>query len=383
MNSSFESTNFKTNFLMIENDTKSVNTNTSFLTSAQSSSNKLQFLKNNLIDMRRRGSFLTSNNDLLKDTSSLGLTMVKKDENFKLYNKIINLKDDKYQESWIEINSTSISKIILIKIIDQCFFEGHLFLKNKSNSEYIVARFINNKSYYSITPSFFFIKPGSEIIINLKRFYKLAPEELSSDVKDNILMIISKTKNIVEDLNDAKLYMRKDDIFSPEYQLFSFTLCLDNGHNPIYFDKLIEQRKDYIDLFYEQTNINEVKNPNVIREHIENLKLNIKDYKLKISKKEKELEEIAGKNEQNNVLSRQNTKSESKKVVFNEEIFYEVKEKNGKIKTKDNEEMNSKSIYYKIRDMIHDEEGMTIPMLLLGFSIFLFVGKFIKYIIFS
>ena len=46
MNASFESTNIRTN-LMMENDTNTINTNTSFLTVGQFSSNKL-FFKNNL-----------------------------------------------------------------------------------------------------------------------------------------------------------------------------------------------------------------------------------------------------------------------------------------------------------------------------------------------
>ena len=382
MNASFESTNIRTNLIM-ENDTNTINTNTSFLTVGQFSSNKL-FFKNNLLDLKRRGSsFITNNEILLKDTSSLGLSMVKKDENIKLYNKIINLNNEKYNDSWIQIESTSISNIILIKIVDQCYFEGHLILKNKSYSECVVAKFLNHKNYYSITPSFFFIKPGSEIIINLKRFYKLAPDEQLSNVYDKVMMIISKTKNEVEDLNDAKVYLRKDDIFSPEYQLFSFNLCLDNGYNPVYYDKLMEFRKKYIDLFNEQTNINEIKNPNKIREHIEDLKINIKEYKKKINKKEKELEEIIEKNEKKEILSRENTNRENKKIIIEQEVFYEVKEKKGKIKSKDNEEMNSKTFYDKILDLTHDEDGVTIPTLLLFLSICLFIGKFIKYALFS
>ena len=48
MNASFESTNIRTN-LMMENDTNTINTNTSFLTVGQFSSNKL-FFKNNLLN---------------------------------------------------------------------------------------------------------------------------------------------------------------------------------------------------------------------------------------------------------------------------------------------------------------------------------------------
>ena len=389
MNSSFDSTNFRTfpmnKELVIENDNNTVNSNTSFLTSAQFSSNRF-FFKNTLLDSKKGGSFYNSNNDI-KDTSSVGLMVFQKEENSKLYNKIINLNKVKYKDSWIEITSQSISKIILIKIIDQCHFEGHLCLKNNSNSEYISGKFINNKNYYTITPSFFFIKPEGEIIINIKRFYKLAPDEQSSNVNDKILMFIAKTKNVIEDLNDAKVYLRKDDIFSPDYQLFSFNLILDNGHNPIYYDKLIEERKKQMELFYDKININEVKTPEVIKLYIEELKKNIDDYKLKILIKKKQLEDILQKSEKNvkkEIINKESNKNEnSKKVLLNEEIFYEVKEKKGILKNKDNENNNSKDLYYQIKDIAHDEDGITIPMLLFGLSIALFIGKFIKYAIFS
>ena len=389
MNSSFDSTNFKSfpmnRELVIENDNNTINSNTSFLTSAQFSSNKF-FFKNTLLESKKGGSFYNSNNDI-KDTSSVGLMVFQKEENSKLYNKIINLNQEKYKDSWIEITSHSISKIILIKIIDQCHFEGHLHLKNNLNSEYISGKFINNKNYYTITPSFFFIKPEGEIIINIKRFYKLAPDEPSSNVNDKILMFIAKTKNVIEDLNDAKVYLRKDDIFSPDYQLFSFSLILDNGHNPIYYNKLIEERKKQMELFYDKININEVKTPNVIKVYIEELKKNIDDYKLKILIKEKQLEDILQKSEKNvkkDIINKENNKNESnKKVLLNEEVFYEVKEKKGILKNKDSENNNSKDLYYQIKDIAHDEDGITIPMLLFGLSIALFIGKFIKYAIFS
>ena len=60
-----------------------------------------------------------------------------------------------------------------------------------------------------------------------------------------------------------------------------------------------------------------------------------------------------------------------------------LRKKKGKIKSKDNEEMNSKTFYDKILDLTHDEDGVTIPMLLLFLSICLFIGKFIKYALFS
>lgn len=384
MNSSFDSTNIRTNYVMrdliTENDTNTVNS-TFFFPS------KLAF-RNNLLEKNNKGgTSQLSNNDLLKDSSSLGLFPIRKDEKSKLKNKLINLNKDKYKDSWVDIISQDISKIVLIKVIDQCYYEGHLHLKNKLNSEYILAKFVNEKNQYIITPSFFFIKPKSEIFINIKRFYKLAPDEPSSKGKDSILMITAKTKNEIEDLNDLKVYLRKEDIFSPDYQLFSYSLILDNGHNPLYYDKLVEERKKMIELFYEKTNINEIKDTNVIKEHIENMKMKIKEYKLKIRQKERELETILEKNEKSekkDFISRESTKIDNnKKVVVDEEIFYEVKDGKRKKKSKDNESNNSNNFYSRIFDMTHDEEGITIPMLLFGLSISIFIGKFIKSAIFS
>ena len=195
-------------------------------------------------------------------------------------------------------------------------------------------------------------------------------------------MITAKTKNEIEDLNDLKVYLRKEDIFSPDYQLFSYSLILDNGHNPLYYDKLVEERKKMIELFYEKTNINGIKDTNVLKEHIENMKMSIKQYKQKIRQKERELETILEK--QKDLISRENTKVDNnKKVIFDEEVFYEVKDGKRKIKSKNSESSNSNNFYSKIFDMTHDEEGITIPMLLFGLSISLFIGKFIKSAIFS
>ena len=292
INSSFESAmNQTTNYrdLIADNDTKSINTNISY---GQFSTNRFIF-KNNLVEQKDKTSTYVSNNDLLKDTSSLGLTMIKKDDKSKLRNKIINLNIDKYKDSWININdSKEIAKIILIKVVDQCYFEGHLNLKNKLDSEYILGKFINNKNFYTITPSLFFIKPRSEIMINIKRFYKLSSDEPSSKVKDQILLMIGKTKNEIEDLNDVKFHLKKDDIYSPQYQLFSYSLILDNGYNPLYYDNLVKERKERINLFYSKTNVNEITDPNLIKEHIDKVKVSIQEYKYKIKQKEKEFEAI-------------------------------------------------------------------------------------------
>ena len=69
------------------------------------------------------------------------------------------------------------------------------------------------------------------------------------------------------------------------------------------------------------------------------------------------------------------------KVIVDKEVFYEVKNKNEKIKSKDTDSSDSKNFYNKLFDMTHEEDGITIPLLLFGLSICLFIGKFIKFAI--
>ena len=298
MNSSYESEFNKTNFgmkdMITEIDTKSINTNLSNLNFGNFSSTKL-FFKNSS-EQKKLGSTFSLQNEILKDTSSLGLIKIRKTEKEKLNNKIINLDNKKYEDSWIDICSDSISKIVLTKVVDQCYFEGHLHLKNNLDTEYILVKFINKKYYYMITPSIFFIKPRNEIIINIKRFFKLSKDIPSNKVNDSILMMAlmmaKKTNNKIEDLNDVKIYLKYEDIYTQDYQLFSFSLILDNGYNPIYYNKLFKDRKKKIELFYAKNNINEIKNIHTMKEHIEDMKINIKQYKNKIKKIEKEFEVI-------------------------------------------------------------------------------------------
>ena len=385
MNSSYESEINKTNFgmkdIMTEIDNKSINTNLSNLNFLYLSSNKL-LQKGSIIEQKKLGSTISLPNEILKDTSSLGFTKIRKTEKEKLNNKIININNEKYRESWIEICSQNITKIILIKVVDQCYFEGHLHLKNNLDTEYILAKFINNKYYYMITPSIFFIKPRNEIIINFKRFFKLAPDIPSNKAKDSILMMAKKTNNKIDDLNDVKIYLKDEDIYSQDYQLFSFSLILDNGYNPIYYDKLVEDRKKNIEAFYAKTNINEIKNINTLKEHIEDMKINIREYKKKIRKIEKEFEMILEKIENQNIANKKNERQEQvNKIIVNKEEFFEVGEDNikGGIIDEINPNMIKKSMY----NVLHDENGVTIPMILFVMSIGLFLGKFINLFLFK
>ena len=381
MNSSYESEFNKTNFgmkdMITEIDTKSINTNLSNLNFGNFSSTKL-FFKNSS-EQKKLGSTFSLQNEILKDTSSLGLIKIRKTEKEKLNNKIINLDNKKYEDSWIDICSDSISKIVLTKVVDQCYFEGHLHLKNNLDTEYILVKFINKKYYYMITPSIFFIKPRNEIIINIKRFFKLSKDIPSNKVNDSILMMAKKTNNKIEDLNDVKIYLKYEDIYTQDYQLFSFSLILDNGYNPIYYNKLFKDRKKKIELFYAKNNINEIKNIHTMKEHIEDMKINIKQYKNKIKKIEKEFEVILENMEKQNKSKineqKHNNNEPINKITFNKEEFFEVSEDNSKMGIM--EEINPKKIF----DFLHDDNGVTVPMILFGFSIGLFIGKFIKFLL--
>ena len=384
INISFESEFNKTNFLFkdgfTENDTKSINTNLSNLNLGNFSSNKFLF-KGSITEQKKLTSTNSLSNEILKDMSGLGLTKIRTEKE-KFNSKLINLNDEKYQDSWIDIDSTNISKIVLIKVVDQCYFEGHLHLKSNLNTEHILIKFINKKNYYMITPSIFFIKPRNEIIINIKRFCKLAPEITSSKSKESILMIAKKITNKVDDLNDVKIYLKSEDIYSPDYQLFSFSFILDNGYNPIYYDKLIEDRKKAIEAFYAKTNINEITNINTLKEHVENMKINIKEYKNKIKKIENEFEMTFEKSENQNIIKEQISKQEKvNKIMVDKEEFFEVGEDNinkGLI-----DEINPKLIKNNVLNALHDENGITLPMILFLMSIGLFIGKFIKVLLFK
>ena len=65
------------------------------------------------------------------------------------------------------------NKIVLIKVIDQNFYEGRLIFNNIT-SHYVVYRIFNDRSIlYSISPNIFFIKPYEKFTINIKRFEKV------------------------------------------------------------------------------------------------------------------------------------------------------------------------------------------------------------------
>ena len=158
-------------------------------------------------------------------------------------------------------------------------------------------------------------------------------------------------------------------------------MVLDNGYNPIYYDKLVEDRKKMIETFYTKTNINEIKNINTMREHIENMKINIKEYRNKLMKLEKEFESILENVDKQNIIAKENyNEKRIHKIIVDKEEFYEVGEGNNKEVLG---ELNHNLIKTNIFHILHDENGVTIPMILFGLSIGLYIGRFIKFFLFK
>ena len=250
------------------------------------------------------------------------------------------------QDSWIEKIEP---KITLIKIIDQCFYEGHLILTNKTNN-YLVFKFKNIKQDYSITPILYFIKPKEAITINLKKFQRLSLDN-QINMKDNIFLILAKSDTIIEDVNEAIIYLRKEDLYSPEYQVIQFFIEIDNGYNPLNSKKLIEKKNIILEEYNKQLNINNINSCEEVKKYINNIKNDIQDYKNKIV----DLKSKLGDMTKNNIIKQS-------EVVFDKETFDKI---NNLIK-KDNNDYN---------------DSISLSMFLFLISICLFIGKFIKSLI--
>ena len=295
--------------------------------------------------------------------------------------KIISLEADENDLNNLHTNDEENIRISLFKIIDNCFYEGHIKLINKLENEYLIIKFLNDKIYYSITPSFIFIKPLGEVIINIKRFDKYAPDQVSIKVYDSLSLVVAKTKNKIEDINDAILYVRKEDLASPNFDIY---ITLDNGNDFNTYNKVIEMRKNNINKFYEQLNVNGLKDPMLIKEEIEKLQKDIKNYKKKILEVHMELTQTYKqkefKNESKSKFQKENSKK--KEIEFNNEVFYEVDKKNKDINSEsvsDNENIvKKKEKPNKFMRWTHDENGIALPLLMFYLSICLFVGKIIK-----
>ena len=268
--------------------------------------------------------------------------------------KTLNLKPN--STPYLEIPDKKNTKIVLVKVIDQNYYEGHLRLKNNLTSEYLIFKILNEKQIYSITPCLYFIEPGKEIIINIKRFEKLTINETKTAF-DYLIVIVAHTKNKIEDVNDAKIYINKNDIYSPEYQLYSYTITLDYGYNYKIYQKEEKEMNDIYDKYEKQLNINKITDVEKIKSYINNVKKDIEIYNNKI----KELKSILNDIGKKNIIKQEET-------IFDKETYYQVSQ--GKI-------------YKEFDEKDDDNSDIQLPLLLLYFSICLFIGKFLKFFLFG
>jgi hypothetical protein len=113
-------------------------------------------------------------------------------QTFSNFQRLSSSKPDLKVKSAKFIETTP-NKILLIKVIDQKFYEGHLQLKNITNN-YVVFRFFNNHHMlYTLSPSVYYIKPNETLYVNIKRFEKATIDELKT--KDKILLIVMESEH--------------------------------------------------------------------------------------------------------------------------------------------------------------------------------------------
>ena len=268
----------------------------------------------------------------------------------------LNLDKDKIKFPCLYIPDKKGMKITLIKIIDQNYFEGYLKLKNNLKTEYVIFKIINDKSFYSIAPTLYYIEPDKELTINIKRFEKLSINE-AKNVNDFLIIVVTHTKNKIEDVNDARIYLKKEDLFSSEYQLYKYTINLDYGYNPKLYEKEVEERENILNQYENQLNMNKINDIEEVKTHIEKVKKEIKEYENKI----KNLKSILGDLNKKNIIKQEET-------VFDKETFYEVSK--GKIYKELDED-----------DEDNNKDKITLPLVILYFSICLFIGKYLRSII--
>jgi hypothetical protein len=90
------------------------------------------------------------------------------------------------------------NRIILVKVIDQKFYEGRIQLKNITNN-FVVYRFFNNQHMtYLISPNVYFIRPFETFTVNIKRFDKTAVDELKTN--DKILLVAMESESKMTDV---------------------------------------------------------------------------------------------------------------------------------------------------------------------------------------
>ena len=272
------------------------------------------------------------------------------------YIKNLNFSQKNISEPYLEIPDEKNKKIVLVKIIDQNYFEGHLKLKNNLKTDYLIFKILNDKQIYSITPTLYFIEPGKDITINIKRFEKLTINEIKN-ITDYIVVLVAHTKNKIDDVNDARIYINKNNLYSPEYQSYSYSITLDYGYNTEIYEKEKKERENIFNKYESQLNLNKITDVKIIEKYIENVKKDIEIYKNKIEN----LKSILGDIGKKNIIKQEET-------IFDKETYIEASK--GKV-------------YKEFDEEDYEDNFIELPLLFLYISICLFIGKFLKYFLYN
>ena len=272
------------------------------------------------------------------------------------YIKNLNFSQKNISEPYLEIPDEKKKKIVLVKIIDQNYFEGHLKLKNNLKTDYLIFKILNDKQIYSITPTLYFIEPGKDITINIKRFEKLTINEIKN-ITDYIVVLVAHTKNKIDDVNDARIYINKNNLYSPEYQSYSYSITLDYGYNTEIYEKEKKERENIFNKYESQLNLNKITDVKIIEKYIENVKKDIEIYKNKIENLKSILDDIGKKN----IIKQEET-------IFDKETYIEASK--GKV-------------YKEFDEEDYEDNFIELPLLFLYISICLFIGKFLKYFLYN
>jgi hypothetical protein len=157
---------------------------------------------------------------------------------------------------------TSPNKLILIRLTDQKFFEGRLTIRNITSKYVIYKIYINHTLNYSVTPSVYYIPPNQSIIVNVKKF--IFKNQDIDNVKENLIISALVTDNDIKDINDAKSYIQRDDLYSPSNQQIQVDIEFDNCYSNVNYEKVKNERISIVKEYNEQLNINNITNVNFL-----------------------------------------------------------------------------------------------------------------------
>ena len=188
--------------------------------------------------------------------------------------------------------------------------------------------------------------------------HHLNPKEanLINEIKnifDYIVVLVAHTKNKIEDVNDAKMYINKNDVYSPEYQLYSYNIALDYGYNPKIYEKEEKENKNIFNKYENELNMNKITDKEKVKSYINNIKKQIDIYQKKIEDLKSILNDIGHKN----IIKQEET-------ISDKETY---------------EQLSKGKIYKELGEEDDNDNDIQLPLLFLYLSICLFIGKFLKF----